>query len=79
MDALKLVKMCNEIGAFFAAEPDKATAMAGLAGHLKRFWEPRMRRGILAHLDGGGAGLSPLAVDALRTHRAMLEPKAVRA
>ena len=57
----RLVQMANDIAAFFAAEPDRAEAAAGVASHLKRFWEPRMRQAIRAHADAGGAGLSELA------------------
>ncbi len=39
--------MANEIGAFFESEPDRAIAMEGVAGHIKRFWDPRMRRELL--------------------------------
>lgn len=75
MDALKLVKMANEIAAFFESEPDHAVAVEGVAQHLKRFWEPRMRRALLAWLDQqGGAGLNALALEALRTKRALLTP-----
>ena len=75
MDALKLVKMANEIAAFFESEPDHAVAVDGVAQHVKRFWEPRMRRAIYAWLDEqGGAGLRPLALEALRTQRTLLTP-----
>ena len=57
MDARKLVKMANEIAAFFDAEPIREVALEGVAGHIKRFWDPRMRRAILAHV-GGRAGLA---------------------
>lgn len=56
-----LVKMANEIGAFFSSEPDAEQAATAVAGHLKRFWEPRMREQIVAHQAKGGAGLSDLA------------------
>ena len=56
-----LVKMANEIGAFFASEPDPDQAANAVAGHLRRFWEPRMRDQIVAHQAKGGAGLSDLA------------------
>ena len=39
-----LVKMANEIGAFFASEPDPEQAVNAVAGHLRRFWDPRMPR-----------------------------------
>ena len=53
-----LIDMANDIGAFFATEPDPAAAARGVANHLRRTWDPRMRREILGHCAGGGAGLS---------------------
>jgi formate dehydrogenase subunit delta len=70
MSIENLVRMANDIGHFFAAEPRREDAVAGIAGHLRRFWDPRMRRQIIAHLDAGGAGLDALvreAVASLRT------------
>ena len=64
----KLIYMANQIGAFFKAQ-DTDTASAKIAEHLKRYWDPRMRRAIVAHLDAGGAGLEPAvrqAVESLR-------------
>jgi formate dehydrogenase subunit delta len=60
-----LVKMANEVGAFFASEPDPEAAATAVAGHLRRFWEPRMRAQIVAHQAQGGAGLSDLALRAV--------------
>jgi formate dehydrogenase subunit delta len=57
----RLVAMANDIGAFFSAEPDKSEAARNVAGHLKRFWDPRMRRQIVAHYREGGAGLHEVA------------------
>jgi len=53
----RLVSMANDIGNFFKAEPDRMEAARGVAGHLKRFWDPRMRREIVAHFKAGGEGL----------------------
>ena len=61
MDVNNLVKMANQIEAFFRAEPDREVAVAGIESHIKRFWEPRMRREIIAHCAKGGAGLGELA------------------
>lgn len=61
MNIERLVAMVNDIGRYFAAEPDQAAGVAGIADHLKRFWEPGMRKQIVAHLGEGGAGLDPLA------------------
>jgi len=77
MDGRKLVKMANEIAAFFAAEPDRRVGVDGVANHLQRFWEPRMRREFLALFDrDGGQGMHELVVEALRSHRQKLEPAA---
>ncbi|HKT30219.1 formate dehydrogenase subunit delta [Dyella sp.] len=61
MNIERLVAMVNDIGRYFAAEPDEALGVAGIADHLKRFWEPGMRKQIVAHLAAGGEGLEPLA------------------
>ena len=42
-------------------DPDPDQAANAVAGHLRRFWEPRMRDQIVAHQAKGGAGLSDLA------------------
>jgi len=64
----KLVSMANQIGKFFATQPgDKAAA--GIADHIRSFWDPRMRQTILAHLDAGGQGLDPLVRQALESLR----------
>ncbi|MBL8751310.1 MAG: formate dehydrogenase subunit delta [Planctomycetes bacterium] len=74
MDGKKLVKMANEIAAFFAAEPDRRAALEGVASHVKRFWEPRMRRELFVCFDAGGDGMSPVLLETLAAHRATLEP-----
>ena len=52
----KLVYMANQIGKFFVSQgPDKA--IPGIAEHIRKFWDPRMRNTIFKHLDGGGVGL----------------------
>ncbi len=61
MNSARLVAMANDIAAFFAADADAEAAAEQVAGHLRRFWEPRMRKEIRGYLERGGAGLSPLA------------------
>lgn len=65
MDTENLVKMVNNIGDFFSAEPDADTGVAGVIDHLKRFWESRMRIAIIQHYENGGAGLSEIARSAV--------------
>lgn len=66
MNTEHLVKMANQIEAFFRSEPDRDAAVAAIENHLRKFWEPRMRTAIVAHVDGGGAGLGELATSAVR-------------
>ena len=61
----RLVAMANDIGAFFDAEPDKKQAAASVANHLRRFWDPRMRRQIVVHYREGGAGLDDVVRSAI--------------
>lgn len=70
MDIEHLVKMANQIGDFFAAYPDRDQAEVEVASHLERFWAPRMRSAIRAHLrDHEGAGLNALARAAVQRLR----------
>lgn len=69
-----LVKMANQIGSFFEAEPDREQAMRDIASHLRRFWEPRMRRAIIAHVEQGGEGLKEIVAAAIKAQRDHLMP-----
>ncbi len=62
----RLIYMANQIGKFFQSQGhDKA--VPGIAEHIRKFWDPRMRTAILAHLDTGGAGLAPEVREAIAT------------
>lgn len=77
MNTAKLAKMANEIAAFFDADPDRNAALDGFAGHLRRFWDPRMRKEILAWVDGGGGQeLLPLVRQAFVERREQILPSA---
>jgi formate dehydrogenase subunit delta len=65
MQIERLVYMANQIGAFFAAQGEEA-AITGIADHLRKFWDPRMRAQIVTHLNAGGAGLSANVAAALQ-------------
>lgn len=64
----RLVYMANQIGKFFTSQ-GKGKAVAGIAEHIRKFWDPRMRSAILAHLEKGGAGLDPDVKEAVTTLR----------
>jgi formate dehydrogenase subunit delta len=65
VNAERLVAMANDIAAFFASEPDRTVAVAAVANHLTKFWDPRMRREIVAHYQAGSSGLSDIAAAAV--------------
>jgi len=58
MDSRRLTAMANQIGAFFRLQGEDA-AIAGIEDHLRKYWDPRMRGQIVAHLRAGGEGLDP--------------------
>lgn len=60
-----MVHKANQIALFFASFP-REEAIERVADHLRRFWEPRMRRQIIGHVAQGGAGLHELALEAVR-------------
>jgi formate dehydrogenase subunit delta len=59
-----LVKMANDIGDFFRAEPVREDAIAGIANHISRYWTKRMREKLAAYLKSGGGGLDELPLAA---------------
>jgi len=59
----KLVRMANQIATFFLSQPE-AVRIEGVANHINKFWEPRMRRELFEHIDKGGEGLLPLVMEA---------------
>lgn len=63
----RLVAMANDIGSYFAALPDRERQVAGVLDHMKRFWDPRMRRQLVAHArETDGEGLDPAVAEAAR-------------
>ena len=54
-----LVYMANQIGKFFQYQRE-SKVVPGIAGHIRKFWDPRMRTANFAYLDQGGEGLDLL-------------------
>ena len=76
MDAHKLVQMANQIATFFESDPDPAAISDGIAGHIRRFWDPRMRRALLLHIDAhAGEGCRPAVLAAIAANRESLTPR----
>jgi len=71
--------MANQIGEFFSAYPDRDEALEGIANHIRKFWEPRMRLKLFESIDQGLTGeLSELVAQSLALHRTSLHPTSMR-
>jgi formate dehydrogenase subunit delta len=69
MQTETLIKMANQIGDFFEAEPNQAQAQKDIAHHLNRFWTKDMRNQIAAHVQTQqGAGLHAQVIAAITQH-----------
>lgn len=65
MQADELVRMANQIARFFAAYPE-ADAVDGVRDHLVHFWDPAMRKSLLAIASGLTPASAPLDALVLR-------------
>jgi formate dehydrogenase subunit delta len=64
MNVEHLVTMANQIADFFDSEAGPEAAPKEIAGHITKFWAPRMRAAYIEHAAAGGAGLKPSALAA---------------
>ncbi|MBV0892081.1 formate dehydrogenase subunit delta [Paracoccus sp. Z118] len=58
-----LIRMANQIAAFFRTQPG-GDASAKVAEHLRNFWAPGMRRQLQEIALKDGSGLDAIAVEA---------------
>jgi len=65
----RLVYMANQIGKFFEAQRADEV-VPGIANHIKKFWDPRMREAIFAYMDAGGEGIDRPVREALEKLKA---------
>ena len=70
MNIESLVTMANQIADFFDSEAGPDAAPKEIAGHITKFWAPRMRAAYIEHVANGGTGLRPSAAAAA----ALLKP-----
>ena len=57
-----LIKMANEITAFWSGEVGEEAAPKEVATHLRRYWEPRMRAQMITYYhERQGSGLNDIA------------------
>lgn len=66
MDNSNLIKMANNIGAFFKSEPERELAIQGVEQHIRNSWEPRMRKQIIAYVQHGDGELMDIVAEAIR-------------
>jgi formate dehydrogenase subunit delta len=64
MDNRDMIRMANQIAAYFEAYP-RTEALTGIAGHIRNYWTPRMRKQLDEYIAGGAEGLSPLVTAAI--------------
>ena len=63
MDQQDMIRMANQIASFFNGSGPEV-AVKDAAEHINKFWEPRMRAALIAHLEKGGEGLDATIVKA---------------
>jgi formate dehydrogenase subunit delta len=69
MQTETLIKMANQVGDFFEAEPNQAQAQKDIANHLNKFWTKDMRNQIAAHVQAKqGVGLHAQVISAITSH-----------
>ena len=68
----KLVYMANQIATFFKSKPH-AEGVAGVAGHINDFWEPRMRKQLFGLIADQHDGIDPLVLEAAPSIRKVKE------
>jgi len=60
----KLRYQVNQIATFFASQPE-AEQVEGVADHINKFWDPRMRAQLFEITDQSTEGVKPMVVAAL--------------
>lgn len=68
----KLIYMANQIATFFKSQPDDAAQ--GVAAHINRYWEPRMRIRFFELLAEKDNGFDALVVEAAPMVRRPVAP-----
>jgi formate dehydrogenase subunit delta len=59
----KIVRMANQIATFFLSQPENVR-VDGVATHINKFWETRMRRRFFDMIDEPESGFLPLVIEA---------------
>ena len=70
----KLVRMANQIATFFHSKP-REEGITGVAEHINKFWDPRMRRQLFEMLDGDPEDFDDLVIAASARIKRPLTPE----
>ena len=65
MDNRNLLRMANQIAAYFRAYPDDK-AQREVKAHIEAFWEPQMQSALRSYIERGGEHLDSLITHAMR-------------
>ena len=60
-----MIHMANQIALYFNSYPHE-DAVTGVADHLQKYWERRMKTQIIQYIAQGGNGLHELVVEAVK-------------
>ena len=70
MRAEYIIKQANQIASFFESMPDQVQADRDFVTHIRKFWDPRMRRDLLSLVaDASAADAHPMVIRAVRAYR----------
>jgi formate dehydrogenase subunit delta len=59
------IRLANEIAVQFHHKPADEAA-AAIANHIRRFWDPRMKKELLQRVQSEAGSLDPLVIAATR-------------
>lgn len=74
----RLIRMANQIATFFDSQPENER-VDGIATHINKFWEQRMRRQFFEMIDQGHEGFHPLVLKAASRINRPAPPEPLRA
>ena len=66
MDIKKLIYMTNQISNYFQAYPENK-AVVSTINHINQFWDKRMKKEIIIHVNNDGDGLNEIALKAIQS------------
>ena len=66
MDINKLIYMTNQISNYFQSYPEQKAILSTI-NHINQFWDKRMKKEIVIHVNSNGVGLNKIALKAIQS------------